>query len=93
VEYRAGEVVMRIIDNGVGFEPSEDLDQAHGCFGLLGMRERAREIRGELQILSQPGQGTEIIVTAPVVPPPKMLAPEPEPAGAPGSLRVRTPIG
>ena len=32
-------------------------------FGLLGMSERAERIGAQLTIRSQPGQGTEIIVT------------------------------
>lgn len=32
-------------------------------FGLLGMSERAERISAQLAIQSQPGQGTEIIVT------------------------------
>ncbi|MDO8540018.1 MAG: histidine kinase [Opitutaceae bacterium] len=68
LDFRAAEVSLRIIDNGAGFEPAEQLDQSSGCFGLLGMRERAREIRGELRIESGAGRGTEILVTAPAPP-------------------------
>jgi signal transduction histidine kinase len=63
--FRAAEIELRIKDNGAGFDPAHQLDQASGCFGLLGMRERAREVRGELRILSQPGNGTQVVVTAP----------------------------
>jgi signal transduction histidine kinase len=34
-------------------------------FGLDGMRQRAREIGGEIRILSDPGRGTRILVTVP----------------------------
>lgn len=64
--FHATEVVLRVTDNGEGFDPSEHLHKASGCFGLLGMRERAREIRGEIHIDSRPGHGTEIVVTAPL---------------------------
>lgn len=63
--YRADEVVLRIKDDGAGFDPALHLEQSSGCFGLLGMRERAREVRGELRIHSQPGSGTEVSVTVP----------------------------
>jgi len=66
IEFRAAEVVLRISDNGAGFDPAQHLEQASGCFGLLGMRERAREIRGELNFISRPGNGTIVIVTAPI---------------------------
>ncbi len=51
---------LRIRDDGEGI-PSEVL--AHGRaehFGLLGMRERAKQIGAELTIWSRPGAGTEI---------------------------------
>jgi len=35
-------------------------------FGLVGMRERAEQIGGSLQINSSPGAGTEVIVDVPV---------------------------
>jgi signal transduction histidine kinase len=66
LEFRARDVVLRIRDNGAGFEPEGRFEQASGCFGLLGMRERAHELRGQLHVHSQPGQGAEIVVTAPL---------------------------
>jgi two-component system NarL family sensor kinase len=52
---------LRVKDNGQGFGvgsvPSSD------GFGLLGMSERAERIGAQLTIGSQPGRGTEIIVT------------------------------
>ena len=38
-----------------------------GHFGLLGMRERAERLGGELQLHSEPGQGTEVEVTVPLL--------------------------
>lgn len=63
VDFGAAELRLHIQDNGVGFLPAEHSEQANGCFGLLGMRERAREISGDLQVTSQPGAGTDIVVT------------------------------
>ncbi|HEY9637331.1 MAG TPA: GAF domain-containing protein [Coleofasciculaceae cyanobacterium] len=52
-------VQLGVRDNGRGF----DLKQADsGGFGLMGMRQRAERIGGELSIASQPGQGTEIVI-------------------------------
>jgi signal transduction histidine kinase len=65
IAFRPADVAVRIKDNGAGFDPAQQLEQASGCFGLLGMRERAREVRGELRIHSEPGRGTEVTVTAP----------------------------
>jgi two-component system NarL family sensor kinase len=59
--YDRDQVCLRVKDNGQGF--------GVGCiscskgFGLLGMSERAERIGAQLTIRSQPGQGTEIIVT------------------------------
>ena len=58
--YRTGSVVLEVGDSGrdmSGAEPSG--------FGVDGMRERARHIGGELQIVSDPGRGTLIVVTVP----------------------------
>jgi signal transduction histidine kinase len=65
IAFRANEVAVRIKDDGVGFNPADELEQTSGCFGLLGMRERAREIHGALSILSEPGKGTDVCVTVP----------------------------
>jgi signal transduction histidine kinase len=78
IEFRMAEIALRIRDDGAGFDAAHELGQVSGCFGLLGMRERAREVRGELRINSEPGRGTEVAVTAPLIP-------GSEPAEAPGA--------
>jgi PAS domain S-box-containing protein len=59
--YEHDQFLLRVKDNGQGFGvgsiPSSD------GFGLLGMSERVERIGAQLTIRSQPGQGTEIIVT------------------------------
>ena len=52
---------LRVKDNGQGFGVGS-IPSSEG-FGLLGMSERAERIGAQLTIRSQPGQGTEIIVT------------------------------
>jgi two-component system NarL family sensor kinase len=52
---------LRVKDNGQGFGVG-CISSSEG-FGLLGMSERAERIGAQLTIRSQPGQGTEIIVT------------------------------
>jgi PAS domain S-box-containing protein len=54
-----GSVEMRIHDNGRGFEKS---DVAGKNLGLRIMRERASAIGASLEIHSDPGQGTEVVV-------------------------------
>lgn len=65
LDFRPAEVALRIRDNGSGFDPRHQLEQSSGCFGLIGMRERAREVGGQIRIVSEPGRGTEIFVAAP----------------------------
>ncbi len=61
----SGKLSMRVADNGEGFEQTEAFSEVGGHFGLLGMRERAERLGGELQLHSEPGQGTEVEVTVP----------------------------
>jgi len=56
-------VHLEIRDWGEGFDP--DGVQGH-CFGLRGIRERARLLRGEATIDSEPGKGTHIFVDLPL---------------------------
>lgn len=58
-----GGYLLEIQDDGKGFDP-----QAVGPrkFGLLGMRERALAVGGEVEVDSAPGKGTCIRVTVPV---------------------------
>jgi signal transduction histidine kinase len=66
IDFRSAEVAVRIRDNGSGFDPTRCLEPGNGCFGLLGMRERAREVCGEIRIRSRPGEGAEVRVSVPV---------------------------
>ncbi|MBD1865752.1 sensor histidine kinase, partial [Cyanobacteria bacterium FACHB-471] len=59
--YDRDQVCLRVRDNGQGFGVGS-IPFPEG-FGLLGMSERAERIGAQLTIGSQPGQGTEIIVT------------------------------
>jgi two-component system sensor histidine kinase DegS len=67
MECEEAEVRVTISDNGKGFElPTQLSDFAgHGKLGLTGMAERAHLIGGELEVSSQIGKGTTIIVKAP----------------------------
>jgi signal transduction histidine kinase len=55
---------LEVRDNGCGFDMTKISEKK--SFGLLGMRERALTLGGELEIRSTPAQGTRIRVTIPI---------------------------
>ena len=55
--------ILEVMDDGRGIT-SEEL-AGNGSLGLLGMRERAAAIGGDVQIVASPGQGTTVTVTIP----------------------------
>ena len=57
---------LRVKDDGRGFEPSRAFSVIGGHFGILGMRERAERLGGELDLSSQLGLGTQVEVTVPL---------------------------
>jgi signal transduction histidine kinase len=61
---RGGTVVLRIRDDGVGFDPARPRRDA--VLGLAGMEERVHHVGGGLAVRSASGQGTEIEAWAPV---------------------------
>ena len=57
---------LRIHDDGKGIDPNFLTDEGRaGHFGLHGMRERAKLIRGKLTVCTEPGSGTEIELSIP----------------------------
>jgi signal transduction histidine kinase len=57
---------LRVNDNGRSFNPQQP-PVSEGGFGLVGMRERAAELKGDLVIKSTVKQGTEIILRIPLL--------------------------
>jgi len=57
---------LTIDDNGCGFELSGAFATEGGHFGLLGMRERAERLGGELDLSSELGVGTHVKVSIPL---------------------------
>jgi PAS domain S-box-containing protein len=57
-------VVLTVRDNGRGFTPSAPRKQ--GSYGLVGLRERAYLLGGEIRIDSAPGRGTVVEMRIPM---------------------------
>ncbi|HVF42311.1 MAG TPA: two-component regulator propeller domain-containing protein [Pyrinomonadaceae bacterium] len=74
---RAGNISVRLVfdstsvrlnvkDDGRGFDAGAQAGGPNGHFGLVGMRERAREMGGDVRVGSRPGEGCEVEVNVPV---------------------------
>jgi signal transduction histidine kinase len=61
---RAGRVLLRVEDDGIGFDPATQGSRP-GHWGLQNMRERARAIGAMLEIVTAPQAGTTVLVEAP----------------------------
>jgi len=61
LELKENKVSLTVQDDGIGF----NFDKTNGTkhFGLLGMKERAEFVDGELNIASRPGAGTTVQLT------------------------------
>ena len=55
---------LRVLDDGRGFDL--DSERVEDRFGLLGMRERARLLGGDLSVQSAEGEGTQLTVSLPL---------------------------
>ncbi|WP_026695922.1 sensor histidine kinase [Peribacillus kribbensis] len=57
-------IIMRVMDDGVGFEVEE---AKSGSYGMQNMQERALEIGGTLKLISVKNQGSRLEVKVPVI--------------------------
>lgn len=62
LERRNGSLIVVVEDNGVGIDPTQAQPNQ---LGVVGMRERAEMLGGELTIESAPGKGTTIFLEVP----------------------------
>jgi signal transduction histidine kinase len=67
LERLPGTVRVVVDDDGVGFDPAEAYgsNPRRGGLGLLGIRERAMQLRGVVQLDTAPGRGTRLTVELP----------------------------
>ncbi len=63
VEQLNGDLLLEIQDNGLGIPVEKLTDSA--SLGLLGMRERAASLGGQIEIAGQPGKGTTVMLRLP----------------------------
>lgn len=75
LELEASRFVLWITDNGCGFDPAEASAGVNGAppsrprgSGLSYLKTRLHKIKGNLEIDSQPGQGTKVVFVVPVQP-------------------------
>ncbi|MGZ9819269.1 sensor histidine kinase [Peribacillus simplex] len=61
---RDGLIILRITDDGVGFNVEESKT---GSYGLQNMHERAVELGGTMQLVSVPNKGTKLEVKIPLL--------------------------
>jgi signal transduction histidine kinase len=63
VEYAANRLRMLVQDNGCGIDSQTLQSGKPGHWGLKGMRERAERIGAKLNLFSNPGAGTQVVLT------------------------------
>ena len=59
-------LIMKVTDNGVGFDPQKVLSKNQSTgLGLRNITERIEALGGTFELASQPGEGTSLIVQVP----------------------------
>ena len=61
--FENGSLLFSVTDDGCGFDPDLAPGVLQGHFGLQGVRERVRELEGELTVESEPGKGARVAVS------------------------------
>lgn len=62
LDYQPDLVRLSVHDNGCGFDSHGPATVSGARFGLIGMRERAKQSGGRIEIRSSPGTGTDIVL-------------------------------
>ena len=65
---RGNKILLEVIDNGCGFDPSQVQATAQNQpgYGIFSIRERLGALGGSMQLRSRPGHGTAVILSAPL---------------------------
>jgi signal transduction histidine kinase len=64
LRFDAEAVTLRVIDNGCGFDIAQTERDANDHYGLVCMRERAEDVGAQLDLSSEKGRGTVVLVIA-----------------------------
>ena len=66
IEYREDKLNLLVRDNGCGFHVEKvKAEKQDVSFGLTGMGERVQLLKGRFEVKSEPGKGTQILVSIP----------------------------
>jgi len=65
LSFEARRIRLSVVDDGQGFAVASDFQAYGGHWGLLGMRERASQVRGRLSLQSILGEGTKVVLLVP----------------------------
>jgi signal transduction histidine kinase len=68
LSYKRRSVRLCVRDDGCGFILDPDFHSYAGHWGLLGMRERASQLRATLKVRTAPDKGTVIVLRIPIPP-------------------------
>lgn len=58
-------LTIEVEDNGIGFD-TRYIGKNPGHYGLIGLNERVRLIKGEIHILSEKMKGTKVYIQVPI---------------------------
>ena len=66
LRFNPTQLQLLVFDNGLGFNARKLDRPGNGHFGWRGIRERAEQIHAQVNLTSQPGHGTTVVVTVPI---------------------------
>jgi two-component system sensor histidine kinase DegS len=66
IRFSPQQLFLLVKDDGVGFDWEELQRNNRHRFGLITMQERAKNMSGQLMIVTHPGEGTQIQLTIPL---------------------------
>ena len=63
---KGNKLIVRVEDNGVGFDPDQTMQRQQHAWGLRGMEERITLLEGRFYVGSRPGNGTLVLAEIPL---------------------------